>query len=98
MADIKDKRLTAQRLRQLLIYNERTGKFVWLNPEGRRKHWLRGREAGYFASNGHRYIKIDGVHHRVEHLVCLYMRDDCARADVPPIRARKPRRKAGLAE
>jgi len=62
--------LTAERLRQLLSYDEETGVFTWIV---RRKTARLGDVAGCIKKCGYRVIGIDGQHYRAHRLVWLYV-------------------------
>jgi hypothetical protein len=61
--------LTAERLRQVLHYNEVTGVWTWLISRGRIRA---GSVAGHVPSDGYRRIRIDGQTYISSRLAWLY--------------------------
>jgi len=70
---MKNNVLTQKRLKELLHYNQTTGKFIWkVNKNSAKK----GNEAGWLdVSNGiaYRRIELDNRTYRSHRLVCFYM-------------------------
>lgn len=66
------KPLTADRLRQVLRYEPRTGLFFWVEPAPKR---VVGGVAGYTTKGAHPYVRIgvDGKHYLGHRLAWLYM-------------------------
>jgi hypothetical protein len=64
--------LTAERLRNVVAYNQDTGEFTWVEPSGRRVK--SGDRAGAFnRSIGYRVIGIDGVRYYEHRLAWMWM-------------------------
>lgn len=61
--------ITAQRLRELVSYDEGTGEFTWLVKRGNADL---GSIAGYTNSNGYRVIRLDGVRYRAHRLAWFF--------------------------
>jgi hypothetical protein len=61
--------LSAERLKQLLDYDARTGEFYWLNTKGRAKA---GKRAGGTDAYGYRVIRVDGVLYKAHRLAWLW--------------------------
>lgn len=67
-------RLTAQRLRELLVYNANTGAFIWrISRQG--PGAKAGTSAGTRRADGYINIKIDGEKHWAHRLAWLYTHD-----------------------
>ncbi len=64
------KKLTQERLKEVLNYNPTTGIFI---QKKKRQGVCVGNEAGYLGSNGYRYISIDGKNYRSHRLVWLFI-------------------------
>lgn len=65
--------LTAERLRELLIYVPGTGEFFWRHRPPAARFGRAGMRAGQIHLRGWRIIKIEGVMHRAGRLAWLYM-------------------------
>lgn len=65
------KRITAERLREVLHYSPETGVFTWLITQSNRK--LAGSIAGGPAGRGYLRIAIDGQRYQSHRLAWLYM-------------------------
>src|SRR5437868_3578208 len=63
-------RVTAERLREVLIYAPETGLFYWRGQRGGQGARC---EAGTWHSHGYRSIKIDGVAYYAHRLAWLYV-------------------------
>jgi hypothetical protein len=61
----RDRNLSLERLKELLLFNPCTGIFTW-------KQKRNGRIAGYVWRNGYVMIKIDGVDYQASRLAWLY--------------------------
>jgi len=64
--------LTAQRLRELLHYNEDTGEFTWIVSRGN-QFSKPGMKAGFKDTYGHLGIEIDGKRYLSHRLAWLYV-------------------------
>lgn len=64
--------LTAERLRNLLSYNEKTGDFTWIVSRGN-QFSKPGMKAGFKDTYGHLGIEIDGKRYLSHRLVWLYV-------------------------
>lgn len=73
------KNLSAARLREVLVYNRKTGDFHWRVARGRCSV---GELAGCSDSRGYLTIKIDGVQHWAHRLAVLYVGGQLPTADV----------------
>lgn len=78
--------LTADRLRQLLHYNPRTGRFTWIFA---RRNVRVGNEAGHADPRGYRYISIDNRQYCGHRLAWLYMTGEWPTAIVDHLNGRK---------
>lgn len=67
---MKTRSMTQARLKELLDYDSSEGIFRWKSPQSNRVKI--GAEAGSVASNGRRYISLDGVPHMAHRLAWLY--------------------------
>ena len=65
----KQERLSADRLRELLFYNDQTGQFTWLQARGRASV---GKVAGHVDKDGYIIINIDEATYRAHRLAWLY--------------------------
>lgn len=68
---MKTRTMTQARLMELLDYDPSEGIFRWKAPQSNRVRV--GDEAGSVASNGRRYISLDGGHHMAHRLAWLYV-------------------------
>jgi HNH endonuclease/AP2 domain len=64
------RRVTAERLRELLAYAPETGRFYWRT---RRGSAAAGREAGQVTAHGYRTIGVDGTSYYAHRLAWLYI-------------------------
>ena len=69
---IKEQQLSAERLRERLLYDPLTGKFTWLKAEGTGL-WRGGLEAGHENSSGYTVIHIDGLMYLAHRLAWLHV-------------------------
>jgi hypothetical protein len=74
--------LTAARLRKLLKYDPRTGRFTWRVSRGR---LVPGATAGWIAHHGYHRINIDEKSYYAARLAVLYMTGSWPRRDVDHI-------------
>ena len=75
--------LTADRLKQLLSYDERTGLFHWL---ANRRFVKQGDVAGSpSVAHGYRIISVDGKNYKAHRLAWLYITGEFPRRDVDHI-------------
>lgn len=74
--------LTANRLRELLHYDEFTGKFTWLVSRGSRKP---GGEITCQDRYGYVVTRIDGVLHRAHRLAWLYVKGEFPNGEIDHI-------------
>lgn len=72
--------LTAERLRELLIYDPLTGVFTW--RVSRRHKTRAGSIAGSLCSRGYRDIQIDGISYRAHRLAWLYVHGEWPPSDL----------------
>jgi len=77
----KRRRLTAERLHELLDYDPATGVFTWLEQRGRVKA---GDVAGTITDDGV-YVRVDGRRYPASHLAHLWMTDEW-----PPAKPNQP--------
>lgn len=74
-----NRKLTQERLKELVSYDPETGKFTWIRREGHSasvRRWnarWAGREAGSHHCRGYMRICIDSVDYKAHHLVWLYV-------------------------
>jgi hypothetical protein len=68
----KEASLSAQRLRELLHYEPKTGLFVWIYQHKKSARML-GKQAGSQDNMGYLQIKIDGLQHKSHRLAWLYV-------------------------
>jgi hypothetical protein len=66
------KRLTVQRLRELLAYDPETGVFTWLVTKSSRA--VKGSVAGSINGEGYRQIQLDGAMYAAHHLAWFYVK------------------------
>lgn len=64
------KKITLERLRELVEYNSEIGRFFWLRSG--RGFMTKGAEAGSFDAHGYGQIRIDGQIYKEHHLVWLF--------------------------
>jgi len=76
----KRRRLTAERLHELLDYDPATGVFTWLEQRGRVKA---GDVAGTITDDGV-YVRVDGRRYPASHLAHLWMTDEWPPAQINP--------------
>lgn len=65
--------LTAERLRELVSYDQETGKFVRLVATGPRGCHKPGSLKAYIKTNGYARVHVDGTTHAAHRLAWLYM-------------------------
>jgi len=65
-----DSTLTAERVRQILNYDPKSGSLTWAVSRGRAKQ---GKQAGSIHSDGYRTICVDGEHHQAHRVIWLYV-------------------------
>jgi hypothetical protein len=75
--------LTQAYLRELLIYNQNTGQFVWRSD--RNKQVLSGHVAGHVKPDGYRVIVLHSRHYGAHRLAWLYMMGDWPEAEIDHI-------------
>jgi hypothetical protein len=63
--------LTAEKLREILEYDQETGVFTWAVKRG--NYHVQGKRAGTVNSRGYRVIEIDGKAYREQRLAWLYV-------------------------
>ncbi len=63
--------LTAERVRFLFSYNPSTGDLRWRNPTSHRL--AAGDPVGTLASNGRRYVAVDGIKHMAHRVAWFYV-------------------------
>ncbi len=69
MSKAKTVELTQSRLKELVRYDQKSGRFFWLkNPRG----FTRGAPCGYLNARGYVDISIDGCCHKAHRLAWLY--------------------------
>lgn len=79
--------LTADRLKELLLYDQETGVFTWRTGRGvTTKH---GDVAGSIASHGYRLITVDGKRYRAHRLAWLYVHGAWPEEEVDHINQKK---------
>lgn len=71
--------LTIERLRELLRYDPKTGRWVWLVARSRTKL---GAGAGNIAKDGYRHIRIDGKKYKSSRLAWFYQTGEWPPDDV----------------
>jgi len=64
--------LTCERLRELLHYDPKTGKWTWLK-RARTSHAVIGAEAGHVDKRGYRRICVDGTLYKAHRFAILYV-------------------------
>lgn len=80
----KESLLTAEKVKQLLLYNPEIGSFTWLaDPKMGRKR--RGTVAGVIANTGYRHIKIDQLKYMAHRLAWLVVHGSWPEFDVDHI-------------
>lgn len=62
--------ITQERLKEVLLYDNIKGSFIWLAPRGRQP---KGSIAGYDTKRGYRGIKVDGACYFSHRLAYLYV-------------------------
>jgi hypothetical protein len=67
--------ITAERLREVLLYDPETGVFRWWVPTSRKSPFRVGKIAGSYHRDGYREIRIDKRLYRAHRLAWLYMTD-----------------------
>lgn len=63
--------LTAERLRELLAYDELTGEFTWVRPQSNRV--AAGAKAGCISHEGYLLIRVDGTTYKAHRLAWLFV-------------------------
>ena len=80
---MSDSKVSAERLRELLVYSEESGAFVWKKSNSNRAPV--GAVAGTIHSSGYRCISIDGRLYKAHRLAWLYVHGEWPTADIDHI-------------
>lgn len=83
----KTHELTADRLREVLLYDPASGTFTWRKKMSSRA--MPGQAAGTTSRYGYVQIRIDGVIHRASRLAWLYMTGAAPTGDIDHINRRR---------
>ena len=83
MQELKKKRLTQARLKELLKYNQETGICVWKQDRGGTARY--GSIAGGIKKTGYYYIGIDGKEYLLHRLAWLFVHGFCSENDLDHI-------------
>ncbi|HAP3219644.1 HNH endonuclease [Escherichia coli] len=75
--------ITQQRLKEVLLYDELTGKFTWKVKKCQRMN--AGDIAGHKSSEGYWVIKVDGKLYKAHRLAWLYMNGSLPKSDIDHI-------------
>lgn len=64
--------VTQKRLKELLRYDDESGRFFWVEKSGRGRKLSKNGEAGSYDSHGYGQVRIDGEIYKEHRLVWLY--------------------------